>query len=114
MENLFSYGTLQSASVQLDTFNRILDGFEDVLTGFKLSMVKIEDAAVIASSGLNEHPILTYTNDADDQISGTVFSITEKELQQADEYEVADYKRVGVTLKSGKEAWVYVSADTQI
>ena len=29
---------------------------------------------------------------------------------RADRYEVADYKRIAVRLKSGIEAWVYVSA----
>jgi len=38
-----------------------------------------------------------------------VFKVSRKELEQADKYEVADYKRVQVTLQSGKSAWVYVS-----
>lgn len=114
MENLFSYGTLQLESVQRDTFNRTLTGFKDTLTGFKISMVKIEDPAVIASSGLAEHPILSHTGESEDEITGTVFELTEAEIQQADEYEVSAYKRAAVTLKSGKEAWVYVSSDMQI
>jgi hypothetical protein len=32
------------------------------------------------------------------------------ELLAADRYEVADYKRVEVVLKSGATAWVYVKA----
>jgi hypothetical protein len=36
--------------------------------------------------------------------------ITEEELAAADAYEVADYKRVSVTLASGLTAWVYVQA----
>jgi hypothetical protein len=111
MENLFSYGTLQLESVQLDTFGRKLEGEADDLGGFKLSMVKIEDEAVIAASGLSEHPIITRTNNECDSIKGTVFAITVEELIQADGYEVDDYKRIAVTLKSGKDAWVYVSAD---
>jgi len=31
-------------------------------------------------------------------------------IAQADEYEVAAYRRVAVTLASGIEAWVYVDA----
>jgi hypothetical protein len=42
--------------------------------------------------------------------AGTVFEITAQELVAADEYEVADYKRVRVVLKSGASAWVYVRA----
>ena len=33
-----------------------------------------------------------------------VFEITEEELQQSDDYEVDAYKRVPITLESGKDA----------
>jgi hypothetical protein len=39
-----------------------------------------------------------------------VFRITDAELTAADAYEVADYKRVLVPLRSGNKAWVYVRA----
>jgi gamma-glutamylcyclotransferase (GGCT)/AIG2-like uncharacterized protein YtfP len=45
-----------------------------------------------------------------DQIAGTVFEITSEELAAADRYEVSDYKRIAVTLASGRTAWVYVKA----
>ena len=38
------------------------------------------------------------------------FEITPAELAAADQYEVADYKRIAVTLLSGRAAWVYVKA----
>ena len=40
-----------------------------------------------------------------------VFKVSQKELEEADKYEVADYKRVSVQLASGIKAWVYVHAD---
>jgi gamma-glutamylcyclotransferase (GGCT)/AIG2-like uncharacterized protein YtfP len=43
-------------------------------------------------------------------INGKVFRITEAELKAADEYEVSDYKRIHVQLRSGNAAWVYVRA----
>ena len=43
-------------------------------------------------------------------IDGTVFEITAAELQAADEYEVEDYTRIEVPLRSGGAAWVYVFA----
>ena len=46
----------------------------------------------------------------DDSVAGMVFQISEDELAAADRYEVADYKRVAVTLASGLTAWVYVRA----
>ena len=39
-----------------------------------------------------------------------VFRISADELAAADHYEVADYVRVQVRLKSGRDAWVYVKA----
>ena len=108
MENLFSYGTLQQENVQLSTFNRKLEGNPDSITAYKLSMLEIKDQQVIATSGKTHHPIVEYTGNASDEVAGTVFKVSEAELQQADEYEVSDYKRVRATLKSGEETWVYV------
>jgi hypothetical protein len=110
IELLFSYGTLQLESVQLSTFGRKLTGAADVLPGFSQSLVKIEDADVVAKSGKTHHPIVTFTGAAADGVPGVVFEITRAELLKADEYEVAAYKRVSVTLRSGKKAWVYVDA----
>jgi Gamma-glutamyl cyclotransferase, AIG2-like len=109
-ELLFSYGTLQLESVQLSTFGRTLVGTADVLPGFEESMVKIEDADVVATSGKTHHPIVKFTGRDADSVAGTVFQITAEELQRADGYEVAAYRRVAVRLQSGVRAWVYVDA----
>lgn len=113
-EKLFSYGTLQYETVQLSTFGRKLDGVADILMGYRLSTLQINDASVVATSGAAVHPILIYTDNKTDKVHGIVFDITAQELQQADKYEVADYKRVRVKLCSGTEAWVYVSANQAI
>jgi gamma-glutamylcyclotransferase (GGCT)/AIG2-like uncharacterized protein YtfP len=110
-ENLFSYGTLQNEAVQLSTFNRRLEGMADAITGYKLSYVEIKDGEVVATSGLTHHPILTYSGNENDTISGTVFKISHEDLLHADEYETSDYKRVLVNLKSGGKAWVYIDAN---
>ena len=36
--------------------------------------------------------------------------ITDAELERADKYEPAEYRRVTARLSSGREAWVYVDA----
>jgi gamma-glutamylcyclotransferase (GGCT)/AIG2-like uncharacterized protein YtfP len=107
---LFSYGTLQQADVQLSSFGRLLKGADDALPGFKQSMIEITDADVIRKSGKSFHPIVAATNDPDDEIAGKRFEITQAELAAADAYEVSDYKRISVRLKSGVGAWVYVKA----
>ena len=71
-EKLFSYGTLQYESVQLATFGRKLNGKKDLLLGFNLSMVEITDKSVIEKSGDASHPIVNFTGNKTDQISGIV------------------------------------------
>jgi gamma-glutamylcyclotransferase (GGCT)/AIG2-like uncharacterized protein YtfP len=108
-ERLFSYGTLQQEEVQLASFGRLLTGKADTLPGWRQAMVEITDADVIARSGKTHHPIVL-PGRRDDSVAGTVFEITSEELACADRYEVAEYKRVSVTLASGLAAWVYVKA----
>lgn len=110
MVRLFSYGTLQLENVQRETFGRLLEGAPDALPGYAQTMVEITDPQVLATSGKRFHPIVSATGDPADSVQGTVFRITEAELAAADEYEVADYKRVAVRLASGFDAWVYVKA----
>ncbi len=108
MENLFSYGTLQLEPVQQATFGRLLQGKPDAITGYSLSWIEITDPHVLATSGKTHHPILKFTGNVKDQVEGTVFCITREELLLADTYEVSDYKRVEVSLRSGGKTWVYV------
>jgi gamma-glutamylcyclotransferase (GGCT)/AIG2-like uncharacterized protein YtfP len=108
---LFSYGTLQLERVQLETFGRLLYGTADALPGYKMESVEIKDADVLAKSALAFHPIAIPTGNNDDKIDGVVFEITAEELAHADAYEVSSYKRISVTLESGKTAWTYVSAE---
>jgi gamma-glutamylcyclotransferase (GGCT)/AIG2-like uncharacterized protein YtfP len=77
---------------------------------YELDYVTITDPHVIATSGSDRHPILRRSDRADAAIEGTVFAISEADLAAADEYEVDDYRRVAVPLRSGHEAWVYVFA----
>ena len=107
-ELLFSYGTLRQPEVQRATFGREIDGRPDAIVGYELDYVSITDSHVIAASGSDRHPILKPTDRADAAVEGIVFAITEGELAAADEYEVDDYRRIAVPLRSGGQAWVYV------
>jgi hypothetical protein len=110
MPLLFSYGTLQQDDVQLATFGRRLPGHPDELPGFEPSLVRIEDPLVVAISGRTHHANATFNGRDDSRIAGMVFEVTDAELAAADEYERhATYKRIAVTLASGKEAWLYVA-----
>jgi gamma-glutamylcyclotransferase (GGCT)/AIG2-like uncharacterized protein YtfP len=104
--NLFSYGTLQLDNVQIASFGRLLEGRDDAMPRYRKDAVEITDPE--AASGF--HPIVVPSDDPSDAVEGKVFRITPEELAAADRYEVSDYKRIEVTLKSGLVAWVYVKA----
>lgn len=106
---LFSYGTLRQPAVQLANFGRLLEGREDVLEGYALSMIEITDPQVIAVSGSNRHPLIRRTGRPDDRVEGVAFRVTAAEIAAADAYEVSDYVRVTAVLASGGEAEVYVN-----
>ena len=107
---LFSYGTLQDTKVQLANFGRELRGRPDAMPGYRQTLIAITDPQVVATSGKTHHPIVEPSSNPLDEVGGTVFEITVRELAAADQYEVSDYKRVSVRLKSGLDAWVYVRA----
>jgi acyl-CoA thioesterase FadM/gamma-glutamylcyclotransferase (GGCT)/AIG2-like uncharacterized protein YtfP len=109
-EWLFSYGTLQDPVVQQANFGRALDGRRDTLTGYTLTTITIRDPQVIETSGLVTHKIIEPGAQSTQEVSGTVYAISPQELAAADRYEVAEYQRVAVTLKSGLKAWAYVRA----
>ncbi|WP_394620340.1 gamma-glutamylcyclotransferase [Lentzea sp. JNUCC 0626] len=109
--NLFSYGTLQTPSVQIEHFGRTLVGKEDVLPGYRQDWVTITDPAVVAVSGTDRHPIVRHTGDSNESVVGTMLEVTTAELAAADLYEVDDYRRALVRLGSSVDAWVYLATD---
>lgn len=108
VQRLFSYGTLRQPEVQQALFGRAVPTVDDVLPGYRLDTVVITDPAVIATSGSDRHPIL-HRGEPDDAVDGAFLELTTAELAAADDYEVDDYVRVSVTLKSGLPAWAYVA-----
>ncbi|GAA3048027.1 gamma-glutamylcyclotransferase [Gordonia defluvii] len=106
---LFSYGTLQLPDVQRATFGRLLPGEPDAIVGYRSEVLTITDPMVIERSGSDRHPVLVLGSPAD-TVAGTTFLIDDDELAAADEYEVDDYTRIAVPLRSGGRGWVYVLA----
>ena len=96
--------------MQLTLFGRLVDTEPDALPAFRVDVVTITDPDVVATSGLSEHSILHRTGDPADVIEGAVLRLTPDELAAADAYEVDDYRRIEVSLRSGRRAWVYVAA----
>ncbi|AZK97725.1 MULTISPECIES: gamma-glutamylcyclotransferase family protein [Streptomyces] len=106
--HLFSYGTLQLPEVQLSQFGRLLHGTPDALSGHRTTIVLITDPEVIRASGTDRHPMVVPSPDPEDDVAGQVFAVSDAELAMADAYEVDDYTRREVTLRSGIRAWVYL------
>lgn len=105
MQKLFAYGTLQDQDVQQDLFGRIFEGTPQVLVGYELNEIQIEE-----EFGIVHYPIIKETNDINDTISGTLYEVTQSELRQTDLYEGLHYKRVQVHLQSNQYAWAYSAA----
>ena len=106
--NLFSYGTLQQRDVQLANYGRELAGKPDSLIGYRVEPLEISDPDVVRISGKAIHTIARFSGEAADRVTGTVFELTESEMNATDAYEVDVYGRVEVILESGRTAWVYV------
>ena len=106
-ENLFSYGTLQKAEVQLATFGRTFAGQPDTLVGYILKTIQIRDGDFARKNGAQQRN-LHFTGIDSDTVEGTVLRVTKNELALADTYEPAEYRRVLVKLNSGLDAWVYL------
>ena len=114
LEQVFSYGTLQNEDVQIANFGRRLAGEPDSLPGYRQTKVAIRNLGVLTSSDEKYHLNVEFTGDDSDSVAGTRFEVTREELEQADVYEdTADYKRLSVQLKSGKQAWVYAFVDRE-
>ena len=107
---LFTYGTLRDPAVQLRLFGRLIPGTPDAIPGFRMANVTITDAAVIAASGTAVHRVVDETGDPADRVDGVVLALSPAELEIADAYETADYRRVVVTLASGDQAFLYARA----
>jgi gamma-glutamylcyclotransferase (GGCT)/AIG2-like uncharacterized protein YtfP len=97
MENLFVYGTLRDARVQKEVFGRIIAGTPDRLYGFTLTEIEIEG---------EKYPVAEPATEG--CIDGMILVLTRAELEGADAYETAAYKRVKIVLESKIDAWVYV------
>jgi gamma-glutamylcyclotransferase (GGCT)/AIG2-like uncharacterized protein YtfP len=94
----------------MESFGRLLEGSDDAMPGHRTEMHEITDPDVLRTSGQRFHPMVVASNDPSDEVPGKVFRVSAAELAAADGYEVEEYKRVEVTLKSGIVAWVYVKA----
>jgi hypothetical protein len=108
---IFSYGTLRDPTVQQALYGRHVAEEIDGLTGFARSLIPISNEEVVRVSGATHHPVLRASGDPADRIAGATLLLDDDELRITDDYEGADYRRIAVTLDSGRTAFVYVGKD---
>lgn len=102
MEKIFAYGTLKNKDVQENIFGRILKGTPEIIVGYVLKEIHIEE-----EFGLTQYPIIMETQNPEDHINGMVYELTFEEVMKADTYEGLHYKRIQVKLQSDEMAWAY-------
>jgi hypothetical protein len=107
-ELVFAYAELLRPDVQLDTFGRLVETDDDVLTGYALSYLDDEDPRAANPSGHTVLPRLRHAQGALDRVPGRVLHLTQDELDAADEYQSPLHRRTSVLLSSGRRAWVYL------
>ena len=103
MENLFAYGQLRDKLTQEKVFGRVIEGNPDVLQDYSLSAIDIQGST---------YPIAIPKQGS--SIQGEVIEVNPAELKLIDEWETDTYQRTKVTLKSGKQAWVYTASEQVI
>jgi gamma-glutamylcyclotransferase (GGCT)/AIG2-like uncharacterized protein YtfP len=109
-ECLFSYGTLRRDDVQLQLFGRLVKSLPDSLEGYKAEEIENKWDTPGTEGYQPYHLMAVPSGNPDDKVEGSALELSKEELQVADQYEPEDYKRILVTLGSGKKAWIYVSA----
>lgn len=109
-ELLFSYAELRDPQLQRDLFGRVVPGEPDTLPEYTVDYAEGEDSRFTDRTGLSVHPHLRHTGDARDKVVGALLRLTPEELDAADEFEVAMFRRGRVRLGSGHDAWVYLLA----
>jgi gamma-glutamylcyclotransferase (GGCT)/AIG2-like uncharacterized protein YtfP len=98
IEYLFVYGTLIDPFIQQHVFGRVTLGEADVLASYKKETIRLD-------GGL--YPIIR--PEVDGRVEGRLLQLSPVELALIDQYEGTDYRRIKVSLVSGRQAWVYVA-----
>ncbi len=97
-EKLFIYGTLKDRGVGKALFGGQPHGTPDALEGFTKTVTDILGV---------EYPNIAPQEGS--VVEGQLIEVDEETLRHVDAYETSAYGRRMVTLKSGAQAWAYVS-----
>ncbi|MBS1517869.1 MAG: gamma-glutamylcyclotransferase [Bacteroidetes bacterium] len=108
---LFTYGTLQDETVQQELFGRKLTGAKDILSGYKIFPFEITDKEFLFRCEDKIQMTAVPSEDLSDYIEGSVFEISDEELQMAEKYEPSEYMCFEAVLDSGKTARIFAASE---
>ncbi len=108
MPLVFSYGNLQQEKVQLHLFGQLLSGEADSLYGYRLARIANTDKTILPNDESEWQYTLLNTADKNSRVDGTLFTLTDHQLNELDANKPRDYRRMFMTLSSGKRAWVFL------
>jgi gamma-glutamylcyclotransferase (GGCT)/AIG2-like uncharacterized protein YtfP len=110
---IFSYGSLQEAPVQVSIYGRVLRSEPDELLHCVRSLIEVPKHHKAAAAGLTHYATVTYMPNSGSRVPGRLLELTDVELVATDRYEQdSEYARVMAALASGRKAWIYVSEQT--
>ncbi|MBC2838536.1 gamma-glutamylcyclotransferase family protein [Robiginitalea sp. SC105] len=99
-EYLFVYGTLTDPHISEQVFGGLPPYTRDSLEGFE----KLE------ASVAGQYPEVIPCGKEGTAVAGMLLEVSQEELRRADLYETDLYYRKILSLKSGRQAWVYLAA----
>lgn len=113
MPQIFSYGSLQEAPVQVSIYGRVLSGEPDELIDCVRTLIEVPKTHKAFATGLTHYATVTFLPNSGSRVPGMLLELTHAELAATDGYEQdSEYVRVLAALASGRKVWVYVSAST--
>jgi len=96
-KKVFVYGSLKNPEVQREVIGRNVEGVYDIVRGFKLSKIKLENKI---------YPIAEKRRGS--SLEGLVLYVTQDELKKIDEYEGNSYNKSKVkTELFSRYVWIY-------
>jgi gamma-glutamylcyclotransferase (GGCT)/AIG2-like uncharacterized protein YtfP len=98
---LFSYGTIQDKTVQMELFGRELAFTEDSLSGYEV----INDLEIQGKV----YPRLGKAKQG--LVYGRVYRLTKEQIRTVDEYETSAYCRISVKSDKGLSVQVYLKKE---
>ncbi len=98
---LFSYGTIQDKTIQLELFGKELGFTEDSLSGYEVINDLEIQGKVYPRLGKEKQGV----------VYGSLYCLTKEQMRVVDEYETSAYCRISVKSDKGLSVQVYLKKE---